>query len=93
MKTIDLITTEMIENFNSIMKNEGTCLRLIENGTTGSVKRYKLAIVDKYIDSEFMMPNPNEECQKLIRNYFRDLGIELPYTNQVIDIWADKMVE
>lgn len=93
MKTIDLITTEMIDNFNLKMKKEGTCLRIIENGTTGLAKCYKLAIVDKYIDSEFMMPNPNRECQELIRNYFREFGIELPYTNQVIDIWAYKMEE
>ena len=84
----DLITKGMIEHFNLKMKDEGTCLRIVEDGNDGEIKHYKLAIVDKYIDSDGFRPNITKECETMVRDFFCDYGIKLPFTNSVLNIWA-----
>jgi hypothetical protein len=85
----DLITTEILEEINSTLKDKGTCLRIIRDGQVNNiVKSYKLQIVDEFIDSQYMLPNPNKECEKFIRDFFESKGIKLPYSNQVLNIWA-----
>lgn len=90
----DLITSGILEEINSKLKEQGTCLRIIEEGQVfEGIKKYKLRIFDKFIDSTYMIPNPNNECEKFIRNFFENKNIKLPYTNQVLDIWAYEEVK
>jgi hypothetical protein len=86
----DLITADMLEEINSKLQEQGTCLRIIQEGWVdeNNVKKYKLRIQDKFIDSAYMIPNPNQECEKFIRDFFKSKGIKLPFSNQILDIWA-----
>jgi hypothetical protein len=86
----DLITDEILEEINSKFKDLGTCLRIVEQGWVieNEVIKYKLRIQDNFIDSDYMIPNPNQECEKFIRDFFESKSIKLPFSNQVLDIWA-----
>lgn len=84
-------TDEMIEYLNSILKNEGSCLRYIDEDGSGM---YNLLCVDKYVDNTYTnIPNVTEEFDKKVRSFFVDnYGAEnIGYTNHVKTLFTESM--
>jgi len=89
----NLITKKMIDEFNFIMRKENSCLRIVFNYEEYGIMKYRLCIEDKYMDTEYMPPNLTKEAEGMVREFFKDFGIKLPFSNQVIDIWAYEIIE
>lgn len=88
--TIDLVKPLMIEHFNLVMKTNGSNLRYIFDGEDCGVKHYKLIIEDKYIKSSQMTVQPTKEFEEFVREFFRGYGIEFPFRNSIINLYASK---
>lgn len=88
----NLITQDMIDEFNLIMEKEKSCLRIIFDYEELGIMKYKISVEDKYIN-DFIYPNLTKEFEDIVRNYFKEFGIKLPFENTVIDIWAYETIE
>lgn len=65
-----LITDEMIKEFNEVMTNENSIVRLQRNGSAVEI----VLIEDKYLDSENKV-YPNDKFYKKLEDFFNSKGI------------------
>jgi hypothetical protein len=83
------LTNEMIDQFNNILKEKGSIIRLDSSRSSVDIKLIK----DKYLEMEDQVINPNKEFYDDLQDFFyKKHGLKLTFNNTWSCFWATNLV-
>lgn len=83
------LTNVMVEHLNLKLKEEGTCLRYIEDFKDGNNTHYKIVVEDKYVDNKYASVNITDEFENMVREFFKKYDVDkLGFSNSVKTIYT-----
>jgi hypothetical protein len=82
------VNIDLVDAFNTNLKEEGSILRLIPE-----INAVRIGLVEeKYLNMEHQIINPTKEFYNELNNFFLNVGLKIQYNNTGSCFWAYELL-
>ncbi|MET3505546.1 hypothetical protein [Halalkalibacter oceani] len=86
---MSVISKEMINEFNNLMEQSGSSIRLIPNHSSVDIKLVK----DRYLNMEDQIINPTTDFYDLLIQFFKNEKVDIYFNNTGSCFWTESVSE